>query len=103
MERGGGSTGLIVWFVEARCFGFITPDDGSKDVFAHVADNPNLEHRQGGETVTFELACDFYKDKHNGVNLNFAMANEPCISNRHRDRVSRASASYLCMPNEPSA
>lgn len=32
------TTGTVKWFNEAKGFGFITPADGSKDLFAHFSE-----------------------------------------------------------------
>ncbi len=52
------SRGKIKWFNPQKGFGFIEPDDGSKDVFVHSSNVGGLGYGEGlteGEQVEFDL------------------------------------------------
>jgi CspA family cold shock protein len=53
-------TGKVKFFNEAKGFGFITPDDGSKDVFVHVSavQASGLNGLAEGMAVSFETEPD---------------------------------------------
>ena len=48
-------TGLVKWFNADKGFGFITPDDGSKDVFVHFTAIQSNEFRTLNENQKVEL------------------------------------------------
>lgn len=51
------ATGTVKWFNESKGFGFITPEDGSKDVFVHFSAIAKQGFRTlaEGQQVTFEV------------------------------------------------
>jgi len=50
--------GKVKWFNKTKGFGFIQPDDGSKDVFVHISavERAGLGDLAEGQKVTFEVA-----------------------------------------------
>lgn len=50
-------TGTVKWFNESKGFGFITPADGSKDVFVHYSaiQGGGFRTLAEGQKVSFEL------------------------------------------------
>ena len=51
------NTGTVKWFNDAKGFGFITPSDGSKDVFVHhsAIQASGFKSLTEGQQVKFEL------------------------------------------------
>jgi CspA family cold shock protein len=51
------STGTVKWFNPTKGYGFIQPEDGSKDVFVHISavERAGLSSLHEGQKVTFDL------------------------------------------------
>ena len=50
-------TGTVKWFNDAKGFGFITPDAGSDDLFAHFSEirADGFKSLKEGQKVSFEV------------------------------------------------
>ena len=51
------ATGTVKWFNAQKGFGFIQPDDGSKDVFVHISavESAGMRSLTEGQKLSFEL------------------------------------------------
>lgn len=54
------ATGTVKWFNSSKCFGFIAPAGGSKDVFVHVTalERAEIDRLDDGQAVSFDLERD---------------------------------------------
>ena len=66
------TTGTVKFFNTTKGFGFITPDDGGKDVFVHISavERSSLGYLTEGQKVAFEVQQDARGPK--AVNLQAA-------------------------------
>jgi CspA family cold shock protein len=51
------TTGTVKWFNDAKGFGFITPDEGGQDVFAHFSaiKSEGFKTLKENQKVSFEV------------------------------------------------
>jgi len=51
------AVGTVKWFNAQKGFGFIQPDDGSKDVFVHISavERAGMGSLNEGQKLSFEL------------------------------------------------
>ncbi len=51
------NTGTVIWFNDAKGFGFITPDGGGEDLFAHFSaiEGNGFKSLKENQKVSFEI------------------------------------------------
>ena len=66
--------GTVKWFNSTKGFGFIQPEDGSKDVFVHISDveRSGMSTLNEGQRVSFDVARDPKNGKSSASNLKAA-------------------------------
>ena len=68
------SAGTVKWFNGQKGFGFIQPDDGSKDVFVHISavERAGMSGLAEGQKISYELVEDRRRGKSSAENLRAA-------------------------------
>jgi cold shock protein len=64
------ATGTVKWFNDSKGFGFVTPDGGGEDLFAHFSsiNMPGFKTLTEGQKVTFDIT-DGNKGKKQASNI----------------------------------
>ena len=63
--------GTVKWFNGQKGFGFIQPDDGSRDVFVHISavERAGMSNLNEGQKVSFDVVADRRTGKSSAANL----------------------------------
>jgi cold shock protein len=68
------SQGTVKWFNAEKGYGFIQPDDGSKDVFVHISavERAGMRSLNEGQKVSYDIVADRRTGKSSADNLKAA-------------------------------
>ena len=68
------NTGTVKWFNEQKGYGFIQPDNGSKDVFVHISavERAGMRTLKEGQKINVEIVTDKRTGKSAAGNLTAA-------------------------------
>jgi CspA family cold shock protein len=65
------AVGTVKWFNAQKGYGFIQPEDGSKDVFVHISavERAGMSSLNEGQKVSFEVQSDRRTGKLSAENI----------------------------------
>jgi cold shock protein len=68
------SQGTVKWFNAQKGYGFIQPDDGTRDVFVHISavERAGMQTLNDGQKVSYDLVEDRRTGKSSADNLRVA-------------------------------
>jgi CspA family cold shock protein len=63
--------GTVKWFNGQKGYGFIQPDDGSKDVFVHISavERAGMSSLNEGQKISYDVVADRRTGKSSADNL----------------------------------
>ncbi len=63
--------GIVKWFNPTKGYGFIAPEDGSKDVFVHInaLEKSGIHQLNEGQKVSYELESNKGKESAEHIKL----------------------------------
>ena len=81
-------TGKVKWFNPQKGYGFITPDDGKKDIFVHIS----VVERSGISSLNENDKVSYDEARNNGKvsAANIKVLNDQLISNKNSSFNKRA-------------
>ena len=66
------ANGTVKWFNKTKGYGFIQPEDGSKDVFVHISavENSGLKTLNEGDKVSFDKIVERGREAAGNLKVN---------------------------------
>merc|ERR1711865_1312083 len=100
LNGSGETSGTVTNWNSERGFGFITPADGSEDIFCHVNNIEDGNALEVGSEVTFDSTYDDNKDKYRAENVAGGVVQER-EQNQRGGSPNRQRQIFAQVPSEP--